>query len=290
MIRGGCFGMLLVWSFVSTAVWAEDFEARVPALPGGKLSLHISSGEVEIESHDQNEVRVDARARGFGPGGANFRVVPRRGDVEVRGAAPGWLSFGSRMRVRVRVPFAYSVDVSTSGGDVNVEQLRGSVRVKSSGSRIEIGQIEGDIDLDTSGGEIQAQEIFGEVRVRTSGGSIKLSEIRGEVDARTSGGSIEVDGVAGGVNARTSGGSIAVRFVADVAGRIETSGGNIQIRVPGRTNIDLDAVASGGGIEIERELRPQGRRKNGRFRGALGRGGESLALRTSGGSIYIQPD
>ena len=59
---------------------------------------------------------------------------------------------------------------------------------------------------------------------------------------------------------------------------METSGGGIRISLPPVTDIDLDAAASGGRVNIESELRPRGKRSHDRFRGTLGRGGKPTGI------------
>ena len=68
------------------------------------------------------------------------------------------------MRVRVRVPREFSIDVRTHGGSIEVEDIEGDVETRTSGGRISIGRIEGDVELETSGGALEANQIDGSVR------------------------------------------------------------------------------------------------------------------------------
>ncbi|MCP5060334.1 MAG: DUF4097 domain-containing protein [bacterium] len=144
------------------------------------------------------------------------------------------------------------------------------------------------MDIETSGGRIQAQEIDGDLNAETSGGRIHVSEVTGDVDVHTSGGSIRVREASGEVRAKTSGGPIEVRFNGQPEGKLETSGGSIQVEVPPDLGFDLDAKTSGGRVELDDELHLEGESARSEIKGKVGGGGPSLSLDTSGGNIQIQ--
>jgi hypothetical protein len=270
---------------------AKDFEKRVPAEPGGELRVELDAGSVVLESHDREEVRVNAIAAGAGSGRLDFQLEAREGRVTLKGrGSGGWLPSligGPHVRVHIRVPEEFSVDVRTTGGEIEVEGLEGRVRLRTSGGRIDLGRIEGAVEAETSGGPIQAEAIEGKVRVQTSGGRIRLVSIEGRVDARTSGGDIEVLDAAGEVRARTSGGSIRVRFDDEPGGRLETSGGSIEVELPDGEGVRLDARTSGGTVQVDPAIEARGRIEPARVEADLAGGGERLRLETSGGNIRV---
>lgn len=281
----------LLVALVPAVAAAKDFEQRLAVEPGGRLRVELPGGAVVVESHDADEVRVDALAAGVGATRLDFELSRQGSEVRLEGQRSGWLSSllsRTHVRVRVRVPHEFAVDVHTAGGDIEVDDLEGDVRARTSGGRITLGHIEGDVDAETSGGAIEVGEIEGDLRVRTSGGPIRIFEVEGAVDARTSGGSIEILGVGGDVDARTSGGSISVRFDEAPGGRIETSGGGIDVEYPDGEGADLDAQTSGGQVEIDAAIPVRGDVAGSRVRARLGDGGRSLRLRTSGGDIGIR--
>jgi hypothetical protein len=283
--------LVLLAALLPAAAAAKDFEQRVAADAGGQLRVDLRGGAVVVESHEQPEVRVDALAAGMGSRSLDFELEADDDVVTLRGGGDGsWLPAlvgGPHVRVRIRVPREFSVDVSTAGGSVELEGLEGEVRARTSGGRIELERIEGDVDAETSGGAIQAGRIQGGLRARTSGGPIRLFEIEGDVEAQTSGGPIEVLGAGAQVRARTSGGSITVRFSDAPAGDLETSGGSIDVEFPESEGVELDASTSGGRVEIEADIRLRGRVETNRVKAELNGGGDALRLRTSGGQIRV---
>jgi hypothetical protein len=282
--------MLLVSCLPSVAA-ARDFEKRIAAEPGGTLRIELQGGSVEVESHDAYEVHVAAVVDGVGSSSQGFDLTGDGVDVELTGDLAGWLSKlvgDPRVRVRVRVPYHYGLDIQTSGGKVEIEEIRGEIRARTSGGPIEIDEVEGRVELETSGGEIEAEEIRGDLVARTSGGRIRASEVTGSVDAHTSGGPIEIRDVRGRVDLHTSGGAISVRFSDEPEGVLETSGGGIEVEFHQDAGASLDAKTSGGRVEVEHGILTRGDLDPGHVVGDINGGGRALRLRASGGDIRIR--
>lgn len=284
-------GAILVAALLPIVAAAEDFEHSVTAEPGGMLRVELNGGAVVVESHAKPEVRVRAYSAGVGESSLDLQLRSDGDQVSLTGGASGWLGGilgGTLVRVQVRVPREFSVDIRTAGGSIEVEDLEGDVQTRTSGGRTAVDRVDGDVDVETSGGPIEADGIEGDVRARTSGGAIRLFDIEGRVDARTSGGPIEILGVEGDVRAETSGGSIRVRFLESPGGSLETSGGGIDVEFPADEGADLEAHTSGGRVVVDAELNPRGQVESNRVEAALNDGGDSLRVKTSGGSIHIR--
>lgn len=269
----------------------ERLEESVPVQPGGTLYVHLDRGSVEVASHDASEVRIEASSRGWASGMVVFTLSREGNDVMLDGDLDSWFpSFmgGARIRVRILVPRRYSLDVETRGSHVSASEIGGRVAVQTSGGRIELHRIDGPAFLRTSGSRITAQEVNGDVRARTSGGRVQVAYVNGDVEARSSGGRIEIHGVVGEVDARTSGGRVDVSFVDEPSGRIETSGGLVEVLFPDGEGAELDARTSGGRVEVEHEIALHGRERRHQAVGQIAGGGPPLRVRTSGGDIRIR--
>lgn len=282
--------MAVLLGLVSGAAGAKDFDERIEVEPGGRLRAELEGGSVEVESHGDDEVRVEAQASGLGVRGAGFELSRRGDEVHLKtniGGVLGWLG-SQRVRVRIRVPEEFSLDIRSGGGDIEIEEVEGDVTARTSGGSVRVSEVTGRVDLHTSGGPIDAEQIEGDVVARTSGGQIRAKEIEGEVDLETSGGPIEVHDVTGRVRARTSGGSISVRFSEAPSGEIETSGGGIEVEIPEGEGLRLEAETSGGRVELDRPLTMRGNVEPSRIQAEINDGGELLRLRTSGGDIRVR--
>jgi hypothetical protein len=265
-------------------------DETLPVEPGGTLWIDLDFGSVLVESHDTNEVKIEARAEGWDPDQVWFSVSREENDVLLDGEVERWLPslvFGRRISVRVRVPRRYSVDIRTRGGRIRLREIGGRVAAETRGGSIELKESDGPALLRTAGGHVEAEKVRGNLRMRTSGGRIEADEVCGEVEARTSGGRIALRAVAGPVEAHTSGGSISVAFTSAPAGSLATSGGSIDVQFPRGGGASLDARTSGGRVHVDHpiELREKGSKSH--VVGDVQGGGELLRLRTSGGSIRV---
>lgn len=218
-----------------------------------------------------------------------------------------WDNAQLRLNFAITVPNEYNLDLSTSGGNIEIADLEGDVRCKTSGGSLRLDQITGTVhgrtsggsitlegsngtaDLETSGGGITIGNVLGRVDAHTSGGSIRIDEAGGEVDASTSGGSIRVNEVQGAISARTSGGSITAYVTKQPERdcRLETSGGSVTVHLAEGIQVDVDARTSGGGVSSELPMLVEGLLGKNEVEGKINGGGPELFLRTSGGSIRI---
>ncbi|MDX1388016.1 MAG: hypothetical protein R3344_02445 [Acidobacteriota bacterium] len=206
--------------------------------------------------------------------------VPRDTRLDLRTSGGSVTARGTRGEAKLR----------TSGGSIRVNDLDGPVNAGTSGGSITIDSIGGDAKISTSGGNIRGAHVDGAVTAGTSGGSISLSDVKGDLSAETSGGSISIAEAGGVVDAQTSGGSVTVEFAQgnQRGGSLKTSGGGIRVTLDGAANLDLDAHCSGGSVKTDLPVTVVGDLSKNTLKGALGAGGSTLKMRTSGGSIRIE--
>ncbi len=269
---------------------SEWLEESLPVQPGGTLFVRTVRASVDVRSHDTDEVRVEAEARGRRSDRVSFLLDQSGNDVRFEVRIDGWLAglLGAiDVRVRLWVPRRYSLVLRASGGDVRVDGITGDVVLKTSGGDASVTRTVGPIELVSSGGDLEIVHVDGDVRVRTSGGNLALRDVFGNVRARSSGGELHVDGVDGAVDVRSSGGSTSVVFLGDPEGEIKGSGGSIEVLVREDARCALDAKSSGGGIELDLELDQLREHSPNHVVGVLGDGGPKLVLRSSGGGIRI---
>jgi hypothetical protein len=265
-------------------------DETLPVEPGGTLWIDLDFGSVRVESHDAEQVKIEARAEGWDSGQVWFSVSREGNDVLLDGEVERWLPslvFGRRISVRVRIPRRYSVDIRTRGGRVRLREIGGRVAAETRGGSIELKEADGPALLRTAGGHIEAEKVRDNLRMRTSGGRIEADDAAGQVEARTSGGRIALRAVAGPVDAHTSGGSISAAFTGSPAGSLATAGGSIDVQFPRDAAASLDARTSGGRVEVEHPVQMSGTASKTHVVGDVRGGGPLLRLRTSGGSIRV---
>ena len=282
---------------------------------GGTLRLEAGVGDVKVVTGGTGvaiEIQRDADSEKYLKR-HTVDFAQSGNDVTVTGKYESsfrMFSFGNDLRVRynVRVPANYNVEVSTSGGDVDLANINGTVKAHTSGGDVKAGKITGTASLATSGGDVELTsasgkltihtsggsiipgEASGPAELKTSGGSIKVKRVGGDLYARTSGGSIKIEEALGTIDASTSGGSVTARFATapQADSKLSTSGGSITVSLPAGANLNLDAHASGGGVDSEIPVTVVGKQDEDTLNGKINAGGPKLTLRTSGGSINVR--
>jgi hypothetical protein len=241
---------------IASSVQAKTINKEFNVSNGGLLKITTDVGAIDIESHNKETVLVEVIIKGkneedmkvsFDNSGNNVSI---NGDFDRSGFSSG--NNNIRVTYKVTLPQNYNVDLDTSGGSIEIEDLKGK------------------IDAHTSGGSISVEDIEGEVDIKTSGGSLDIENIIGAIDAHTSGGSIKVklpNGPTQDSKIKTSGGSITAYLSKDVA-------------------IDLFAKTSGG--RVSSEFTVNGKTKKNAIDGTINGGGVSLVLKTNGGSVRIK--
>lgn len=198
-------------------------------------------------------------------------------------------------------------DFATSGGSLNLENLKGKTIGKTSGGSITVRGAEGFTELKTSGGSITAENCKGEIALSTSGGSLKLMGLEGKIDARTSGGSITGDAIGGELVTKTSGGSVRLTKIkgdveAGTSGgsvtvdiielgnyvKLKTSAGNINLTIPKDKGANLDL--SGSKVNVPNLINFSGSVNNSDINGNLHGGGTAISARASAGKVSLSFD
>jgi hypothetical protein len=287
---------------------------------GGTLRLDRANGNIKIVSGGSGvAVEITRKAHGrdaekrlqdhkitFSQDGNDVTIVS---DDDSDRGFHGWFNWDDYdVQWNIRVPAHYNVDVSTSGGSIDLADNGGTTIARTSGGDIETGRLGGEATLKTSGGSIKVAsgagkllahtsggsidigDVNGPVEAKTSGGDIELARIQGDVLARSSGGGITIEDAMGAVDASTSGGGIRARISRQPHGdsKLATSGGSLTIALAPSIAVDLDARASGGGVTSDVPVTVQGTQEDDSLQGRVNGGGPKLVLRTSGGGIKVR--
>jgi len=299
----------LAWTAVPVAAQSR-LEKDLTLAAGGEFRLETDMGSVTVTgSPDAGAHLLITSKRKDLDDLLTFRFDEGAGSVAViaKKKHRSWFSSESgSVHYEIRVPAQTRLSIDTSGGAIQVAGMRSPARLDTSGGGIKVGDLVGDLDADTSGGSIDLKDIKGKIRVETSGGgidgvnldgpvhaessggSIELQKVTGDIDAETSGGGIRIADAGGRVHADTSGGSIEASFTKgnSAGGVLETSGGGIEVFIDPDANLSIQA--SGTSVKTELPIRVQGEISRGSLSGRLGKGGNTLRLHTSGGSVRIQ--
>ncbi len=292
-------GVLLILSLLlipATQAGQKKFEKTFQVSPGGTFTIDTDIGTVMVTGSSSNEVVVTAVMEGRDRDIEEFHIdaAQTAGGVEVKakGKKDFWRFLSGRdfdVRFTVSVPSRYNLKLETSGGDVEVTDIKGMVQGETSGGDIRLTKIEGKTKVETSGGDILIDGVTGELHAETSGGDVTVKGVVGDVDAETSGGNVRIDAVDGKVHAETSGGNVTVRVAGPNKGiHAETSGGNITVVIARNVGATIDASTSGGDVECDLAVTVSGKISESRVKGTVNGGGSLIYAHTSGGNVRIK--
>ncbi len=264
--------------------------------PNGRLDVDTDMGSIRVRTWDRNVVDVEVRRDSRGSGNVlDFELAFNQNGntVEVNGRGPRGIGGGRdgvSVQYLVTVPRRFNLDLETSGGNIEIDDLQGTADVSTAGGNLSFGRISGSIDARTSGGNVSIDGSDGNVDVSTSGGNIRLGPTGGTVDVKTSGGNISVDEVGGTINAVTSGGQITARIAGQPTGHclLKSSGGPITVYLAEDIQVDLEAETSAGRVDTDVPVQIEGTIEKNRLRGRINGGGPALVLDTAGGDIRIR--
>lgn len=283
----------------------KTFEVR----PGGTFRGTTQGGDFIIRTADVRTVQITARQTIRTDdekeadkllGNLQFRLAQEGDDIIAearyeRRPAWGWKNWPPvSVDFTVTVPREYNLKLSTSGGNIKVGELKGSIVARTSGGNLRFERVEGDIEGRTSGGNIFLREGTASAKLHTSGGNVRVERAGGRTQVSTSGGSIHLEEVKELISATTSGGSVFATITGPITEDtvLGTSGGDVIVRLKRGVGFHLDASTSGGEVDAEGLTISIDRGGIGKRRlvGSVNGGGPLLKLRTSGGDITIRTD
>ncbi|MEE8585072.1 MAG: DUF4097 family beta strand repeat-containing protein, partial [Acidobacteriota bacterium] len=135
------------------------------------------------------------------------------------------------------------VEGSSMGGNVRYQNVRRRSGEFASprGEAVE-GTGADTVQISTMGGSIEVDEAPQGANLHTMGGSIHIANASRFVKAKTMGGDIEIEDSEGWIQATTMGGDIVVSVMPGSRGDIElvSMSGDIELRVPADFSMDLD--------------------------------------------------
>lgn len=267
----------------------------------GTLTVDADFGSIRVESwsNDEVDVEIEKRRTGISEDSARdaFRdiavdISQQENDVNVRIDRDRNYGFDNvSLDIRVRLPESYNLDLKTSGGDIDIGDLRGDVLARTSGGDVNVGNVtDAVIRVHTSGGDVNVKGGGRETKVSTSGGDIEILDAQGAVDATTSGGDVTIGGAVGEVTAKTSGGDIKIER-ANGEVDVHTSGGDVTID---SAEGSLKAGTSGGDITISNATgggvvaKTSGGDIEARLMATVSALEEDWSLKSSGGELTIR--
>ena len=275
-----CGLALTAFAFVPALAAESDWQKSYAV--SGKPSLTLSTGDASTEIHSCSgcrEVKIRVQWNDRHPDDYNLNEFQSGDHVnfELKEKQHFGIHVGMHREphVTVETPSELDLEARTSDGSLKVSSLQGNVSLR------------------TSDGAVEVTDVSGAVRLVASDGSIRMHNVSGTLESKSSDGSVKIDGRFSGIQVHTSDGSLDVTLAdgsqLTTSSRIESSDGQVTIRVPRTLAADLEIHTSDGKIDCQLPLTMSGYNSGGghNIRGKLNAGGTPLTIHTSDGNVTI---
>jgi DUF4097 and DUF4098 domain-containing protein YvlB len=270
--------------------YMEEISRVIEVDPDVTLILHNTSGETEITTWGQNEIRILAtkavRARSADEAreyAEDLEIEIRKDGtrlVEVETRYPDWGGGGGvldfllsksptgEVDYEVTVPTKATIQVHASSGDVTVEETGGDLTVSVTSADVNISEIKGRLVVNATSGDIEVDDVRGESELSATTGDVTVVGVRGGLLVGVTSGDIYCQDVEGVMELGGSSSSISVLdcrgnlTVLTSSGDIEvgdhrggvvvrTSDGYVEIEVESLEGGECDISTSSGDVELE---------------------------------------
>ncbi len=244
---------------LSLAAQADDWVKQFTVSAKPELQVNANAARVILNSWDKNQVEVKVHTVGYS--------IPDQ--LQVTGNQSG-----NKVLVDLHANNRVCFGICVLSIEVTVNLPKEST-----------------VNVHTSDGRIEANDLSGDIRLRSGDGRIIGHNLSGSLNAETSDGHIEIDGRFDLLHVRSGDGHVSVqaRYGSKMSGdwSISTSDGRIELALPLDLDANLDVHTSDGHIDSELPIEVQGSAENGSLRGKLNGGGPRLEVRTGDGSIRL---
>lgn len=200
----------------------------VPHQEGAALEVVTENGSIVVASDERDDVQVIAslRSHSLERLEAVQINVERDSDGKLLVAAdwPDGRQSHEQFHVRVLVPDADGVALSSRNGSLNLTGLAGRATLVTMNGAIRVVSHDGPIEAKTNNGRVKIAGVGSHaLDVETHNGAVQIDGAGGELSAESSNGSIQIGlppGATGPMTARTSNGSVSLTLSPEFAGSL----------------------------------------------------------------------
>jgi DUF4097 and DUF4098 domain-containing protein YvlB len=301
-----------VAAFVAAPLLAEQkfeekFEKTVPMSKTGRLSLDNVSGQIEILTWKDAQVKIEAlktsKASSLDKAQENaakvtIEVTTGADFVRVETKYPkqsggfwGGDSISVGVDYKVWIPEQAGVEIKSVSGDVKVAPIGGAAKIKCVSGNVDLGGAAG-VDIDLVSGDLVMANIGGDLFVKAVSGNIEASGVKGSVEVEAVSGDIRLKDVSGAqtVRGETVSGNITYTGAIKEGGRyeIKTHSGDVRMVIPSGSSFDLEANTFSGDIDSDFEITVSGKMSPREIHGTVGKGGATIILKSFSGNVDLK--
>ena len=238
-----------------------------------RLNLEIPSGEIEVDTRNTDETRVELEAVANNDAirdlveNSRIELIPR-GDghevvVEAKSRHGIFISLsrgpdirfgGPDVRLRITCPHGADLDIRTKSADLRARGEYGSVEVKTASGDLEVEKAKDATRIKTASGDVHVGEAGSSLEVQSVSGDLHAGSVRGDIRAQLVSGDVHVRDAGASISTNTVSGD--QRFEAVQRGRVELKAisGDVMVGVRSGSRVYVDANTVSGSTSSELEL------------------------------------
>jgi DUF4097 and DUF4098 domain-containing protein YvlB len=305
-------GAAFVLAFVAAPARAEEkfqekFDKTEALAKNGKLYLNNVSGQIEIMTWKEAQVKIEAvktsKAGSLAKAKENaalvtIEVTKDTDLVRVETKYPkksggfwGGDSVNVSVDYKVWVPDQAAVELKSVSGDVSVAPIGGMAKIGCVSGNVDLKGAAG-ADVDLVSGELTLENIAGDAYLKAVSGNIKATGVKGSIEAEAVSGEIDLRDVseAQTVSAKSVSGGITYVGKIKAGGRYELKAhsGDVRMTIPADSAFDFEANTFSGDIDSDFEIQVVGKISPREIHGTVGKGGATVILKSFSGSIDLK--
>jgi len=286
----------------------EKFDKTVPLSKSGKLYLKNISGQIEVMTWKDAQVKIEAlktsKADTLEKAKENaakvtIEVTSETDAVRVETKYPkrtGGFWGGDSIKVsvdyKVWVPEQAAVEIESVSGDVQVAPIGGKARIECVSGNVGLRGAAG-AEVKLVSGDLEIENITGDAFIKAVSGDIDVTRIKGSVEAEAVSGDIVLQDVseAQTVEVKTLSGNVTYTGQLKAGGRyvLEAHSGDVRMTIPAESTFDLEAKTFSGDIDSAFEITTAAGKISPReVRGTVGKGGATIVLKTFSGNVDLK--
>jgi len=284
--------------------YEEKFEKTVPLAKEGKINISNISGDIEVRTWTQDQVKIQAVKVSQAGSEAKAKENAAKIDIEVT-------QEGNVLNIETKYPkspFGGSINVSVNywlwipeKAALDAKSISGNIDVEGPGGSVELSAISGDVglrraskggDCSAVSGNLVVSGVSGDLFLKSVSGDIKATQVKGSVQGETVSGSVEMLDIseASAVRLKSLSGVVVYRGQINRAGtyNLKSHSGTIEMLLPADAAFDLEAETFSGDIATDFEVKVVGKVSRKEISGVVNGGGASVKLSTFSGSINLK--
>ena len=287
-----CLGLV-----ISTSAFAgKEVDETLDLRPGGKISIDIMRGDVQIETWDESKIRVKGE---LDDAAKKFIFEADGDDAQIKVKVDdgffnrNWSSDGSDLTIYI--PESSSVDAGGVSTDFDVDGVQGGITINSVSGSIDAQNIAKSLNIESVSGDIEVSDSWGKMRLVSVSGDVKtdgkakhfdVSTVSGDIDARI--------GLSELIDLASVSGDLEIQFDLEDDGRLEagTVSGDVTLSFGDEDiNASFD-INTGPGGDIRNEISDDTVARS-KFIGSenikfkVGKGSARVDVETMSGTIEI---